>query len=69
MTVITAVSTAAALLIGGVQLNAALRAGAQISARDILTELAYPGATPDRTETYATRDDQNLDVDIYLPED
>ncbi|MET2714197.1 alpha/beta hydrolase [Streptomyces harbinensis] len=69
VTVITAVSTAAALLIGGVQLNAALGAGAQISARDILTELAYPGATPDRTETYATRDDQNLDVDIYLPED
>ncbi|MCD9144985.1 alpha/beta hydrolase [Streptomyces albireticuli] len=67
LTVVTALSTVAALVIGGVQLSAAREAGAEVSFGDVLGELAYPDTRPDTTATYAVRDGEPLRVDAYLP--
>ncbi|GAA0514760.1 hypothetical protein Ade02nite_94810 [Paractinoplanes deccanensis] len=66
--VVTAVSAAAALLIAGLQIRDAVRAGAELSVAEIFTELAYPGVTPDESAVYATPAGQPLLVDAYLPE-
>src|SRR5687767_9231824 len=44
LTVITAVSAAATLVIAGLQIRDAVRAGADVSVGEIFTQLGYPGA-------------------------
>ncbi|WP_406640217.1 alpha/beta hydrolase [Amycolatopsis sp. WGS_07] len=68
-TAITALATVAALVIAGVQFTAARKANADVSFGQIFSELGYPAVTPDRTETYATRDGEQLKADVYLPKE
>ncbi|BCN76886.1 alpha/beta hydrolase [Prescottella equi] len=68
VTAIGSLALVAALGIGGTQIAAAAGAGTDISFRDVGTQLAYPGTTPDATRTYTVRDDEPLGVDVYLPE-
>ncbi|CAM5448717.1 alpha/beta hydrolase [Streptomyces narbonensis] len=68
VTVIAAVCTVGALVIGAVQFRAARKAGTDISLAQVFTELGYPSAEPDTTRTYATLDGETLRVDAYLPE-
>ncbi|MFD6889635.1 alpha/beta hydrolase [Streptomyces sp. NPDC059957] len=67
LTAVTALSTIAALAIGGIQFAAARDAGTKVSFSQIFSQLAYPGgATPDTTHIYATRDGEALEADVYL---
>ncbi|MFG2994755.1 alpha/beta hydrolase [Streptomyces sp. NPDC048257] len=68
VTAITSVCTVAALTIGAVQFRSARHAGAEASLGQAFTELAYPAAEPDRTETYASPEGEPLQTDVYLPE-
>ncbi|MGW4898641.1 alpha/beta hydrolase [Kitasatospora sp. NPDC004240] len=67
LTAVTALSAAAALVVGGVQFADARREGVRVSFGDVLTELAYPDVRPDATATYATRGAEALEADLYLP--
>src|SRR4051794_3029789 len=67
LTALTAVCVGAALVIVGAQVRSAVRAGADISASSVLTELGYPAVRPDATVTYARPEGAALDVDVYLP--
>ncbi|GHG20235.1 alpha/beta hydrolase [Streptomyces hydrogenans] len=67
VTVVTTLCTLGALVVGGVQLGAARDAGADVSFGEVFTELTYPAATPDVTETYASPGGEPLRVDAYLP--
>jgi acetyl esterase/lipase len=67
LTVITALSAAGTLVIAGLQLRDAVRAGADLEAGVIFTELGYPGVTPDESAVYASPGGQALTVDAYLP--
>lgn len=64
---VTVLSAASALVIGGVQFADARRAGVRVSYGEVFSQIAYPGATPDVTTTYATREGEELRVDAYLP--
>ncbi|MFJ9643745.1 alpha/beta hydrolase [Streptomyces sp. NPDC101206] len=68
LTAVTTLSMLAALAIGGIQFRAAQQAGTRISAHEVLSQIAYPDATPDTTQVYATRDGQALTADLYLPQ-
>jgi acetyl esterase/lipase len=68
LTVITAAAAAGVLVIAGLQIRDAVRAGADLSVGDIFTQLAYPGVTPDESTVYASPGGQPLTVDAYLPE-
>ncbi|WP_305093671.1 alpha/beta hydrolase [Prescottella sp. R16] len=67
ITAIGSVALVAALGIGSTQIVAAAGADTDISWRDVGTQLAYPGTTPDAIRTYTVRDGEPLDVDVYLP--
>ncbi|MFE6866667.1 alpha/beta hydrolase [Kitasatospora sp. NPDC057692] len=67
VTVVTVLCTVGALVIGAVQFRAAQRAGVDISLGQVFTELGYPGAEPDVTETFASPEGEDLRVDAYLP--
>ncbi|WP_327678516.1 alpha/beta hydrolase [Kitasatospora sp. NBC_00458] len=67
VTAAAALSTVAALVIGGIQYADARRAGADVSFGEVFGELAYPDAAPDATEPYATADGEELRADVYLP--
>ncbi|MFI2190956.1 alpha/beta hydrolase [Streptomyces sioyaensis] len=67
VTVITTLCTLGALAIGGIQFRAAQNAGADVSFGEVFSELAYPAAKPDATETYASPEGKPLQVDAYLP--
>ncbi|MFD5083074.1 alpha/beta hydrolase [Kitasatospora sp. NPDC058406] len=67
VTVVAALSTAAALVIGGIQYADARRAGAEVSFGEVFGQLAYPDTAPDATETYGTADGEELKADVYLP--
>jgi acetyl esterase/lipase len=67
LTGITAAAAAGALVIAGLQIRDAVRAGADLSVGEIFTELAYPDAVPDESVVYASPGGQPLTVDAYLP--
>ncbi|MFD7069923.1 alpha/beta hydrolase [Streptomyces sp. NPDC059913] len=68
VTVVATLSAVGALVIGGVQYQAARNAGAEVSLGQVFTELGYPAVEPDTTETYASPGGKPLKVDAYLPE-
>ncbi|WP_082801689.1 alpha/beta hydrolase [Herbidospora cretacea] len=63
LTVITAVSTAAAVVVAGIQAKAAYAAGTDVRWTEMFTEFAYPDVKPDVTETFGG----DLKADVYLP--
>ncbi|MFE7490863.1 alpha/beta hydrolase [Kitasatospora sp. NPDC057541] len=67
VTVVTTLCAVGALVIGGVQFQAARQAGADVSLGQVFTELGYPAARPDTTETFANPEGEPLRVDAYLP--
>ncbi|MCX4631860.1 alpha/beta hydrolase [Streptomyces sp. NBC_01443] len=67
VTVITALSSAGALTIGGIQFAAARQAGTEVSFGQVFSGLGYPDSTPDTTTTYAGPDGRPLNADLYLP--
>ncbi|WP_097922648.1 alpha/beta hydrolase [Streptomyces sp. wa1063] len=67
VTFVTTVCTAGALVIAGVQFQAARDAGVDITLGEAFTELSYPATEPDTTETYASPEGRPLRVDAYLP--
>ncbi|NWF24733.1 alpha/beta hydrolase [Streptomyces sp. PKU-EA00015] len=67
LTALTAVSAAFALAIGAVQYATAGKEHTRISFGEVITQLAYPGAVPDDSPTYAERDGEKLKADLYLP--
>ncbi|MET8970268.1 alpha/beta hydrolase [Streptomyces hydrogenans] len=68
VTVLTSLCALGALVIGGVQFTSARDVGTDVSFGEVFTELGYPAATPDATETYASPGGEPLRVDAYLPE-
>lgn len=67
LTAVTALSTAAAVGIGGIQFIAARDADTKVSFGQVFGRLASPaGAAPDTTRIYATRDGEALEADVYL---
>ncbi|MFE4394384.1 MULTISPECIES: alpha/beta hydrolase [Streptomycetaceae] len=67
VTVVSTLCTVGALVIGGIQFQAAREAGADVSLGQVFTELGYPAAKPDTTETFASPEGEPLRVDAYLP--
>ncbi|MFB6893367.1 alpha/beta hydrolase [Kitasatospora sp. NPDC056327] len=67
VTVLSTLSAVGALVIGGVQFQAARAAGADVSLGQAFTELGYPATKPDATETFASPGGEPLQVDAYLP--
>ncbi|MFE6968503.1 alpha/beta hydrolase [Isoptericola sp. NPDC057653] len=65
--VVGAAAAVGALAIGGVQLQAARSAGADVSWGEVAGGLGYPDVQPDTTATFARPDGEALDVDAYLP--
>ncbi|MGW4379802.1 alpha/beta hydrolase [Kitasatospora sp. NPDC004531] len=65
--VVSTLSTVGALVIGGIQFQAAREAGVDVSLGQAFTGLAYPAVEPDATETFASPDGEPLKVDAYLP--
>ncbi|GAB1819474.1 alpha/beta hydrolase [Herbidospora sp. RD11066] len=63
LTVVTAVSAAAAVVVAGIQGKAAYAAGTDVHWTEMFTEFAYPDVRPDVTETFGG----NLKADVYLP--
>ncbi len=63
LTVVTALSTAAAVVVAGIQGKAAYAAGTDVRWTEMFTEFAYPDVKPDLTETFGG----DLKADVYLP--
>lgn len=69
LTSVTALSTIAALGIGGIQFAAARDAGTKVSFTQVFSRPASSGgAAPDTTRIYATPDGEALEADVYLAE-
>ncbi|MFD4911310.1 alpha/beta hydrolase [Kitasatospora purpeofusca] len=67
VTVVSTLSAVGALVIGGIQFQAAQAAGVDVSLGQVFTELSYPAAKPDATETFASPEGEPLRMDAYLP--
>ncbi|MFF2353695.1 alpha/beta hydrolase [Kitasatospora sp. NPDC058115] len=65
--VVSSLCTVGALVIGGIQFQAAREAGVDVSLGQVFTELGYPAVKPDATETFASPEGEPLQVDAYLP--
>ncbi|MFF2453125.1 alpha/beta hydrolase [Isoptericola sp. NPDC058082] len=65
---VAAASAVGALAIGGVQLQTAQDAGADVSWGSVLSEVGYPDVVADDTTTFASPDGEPLDVDVYVPD-